>query len=194
MAKPIGNLEGVAKLLLEGQTITGVALEGKALTLILGSNRSVEVTVQGNFKDFQGTHMASQLKELLDTQQPAADDVTRFAWMEELGDFFIDLPWLEFQIWRQSAGVTNEVIDTVLTGVGTDARKQAAQHFLDVTVAGHPFSASDSRVRQLILDAELPAPMQASLQALVTVQAKRWVRENISGPHSFGAVEKARTI
>ena len=190
--KPDLNL--AAQLLLEGECITKAELDGKILTLSLGSNKRVELTIQGKFTQVQGNQMASALKELLDAQQPAADDAARFAWMNELGDYFVDILWLDFQMWRQTEGVTEELLGTVINGAGTDARKMAAQHFLDVTRAGRSFSASDSRVRDLIVAAQLPAQMQASLQALATRQATRWVRENIGVPHSIGSIEKARTI
>ena len=135
------------------------------------------------------------LKALIDAEPANAGrtDPEVRAWLKELVSSWQDISWLEFQVWRHQQGVTDALLDSVITGGGSDARKTAAKFFLDVTVAGVDFASSDSRVRQLILDAQLPAAMQSSLQAAATIQERRDVANGL-GLTSLSDVIEARAL
>lgn len=118
------------------------------------------------------------LEELIDSAPANAGrtDQEVLDWLDETVSQWVDIPWLEFQIWRHAEGVTNAMLETVAAGVDS-TRATAAQYMLDVVSAGQPFSASDPRVRTLIVDAALPAGMMASLQALAQVSVPRWLTQ-----------------
>lgn len=94
------------------------------------------------------------------------------AWTHETVSVWVDIPWLDFQMWVASFDLRPTI--TGLISTGTAAQKTAAQYFLDVLMSGQVVSASDARVRAVV-DKALPnGAARTALLELASNPVEHW--------------------
>lgn len=134
------------------------------------------------------------LRALIDgeAQNAGRTDLEVLVWLHESVQRWIDVPWLEIQMWLTAQGITRADLITA-AGAGTPANRTAAQYILDTISAGMPLYASDERVRSVVAASALSTGAKNALVALAQQMVPRYTLAWSSEP-GLGDVANARAL
>jgi hypothetical protein len=101
--------------------------------------------------------------------EPLADVV---AWTRATTNTWVDVSWLDFQMWVSEFDLRPTITDMITTG--TAAQRTAAQFFTDVLQSGQILGTSDSRVRSIVSKGVSAGPSRNALLGLATLPRSHW--------------------